>query len=199
MSSFKDRTGERYGRLVALEHVGKDHRGKALWLCACDCGNTKIVTSDSLSSGKSRSCGCLLREFLHKRGNQWGLYEDREEAILKVQYAHLKRRHSKKFSGEVMTFEDFKKKSLQPCYYCGLPYSKGIEDRLAETKGKKRLSDTIININGIDRVDSSKGYTSDNTVSCCKYCNTAKSTMSKEEFLAWVKRVYEFNIKQRTE
>lgn len=194
MAQFKDRTGQRYGRLTVISHAGKDSRGKHLWLCKCDCGNEKIVVSDNLSSGKSNSCGCLKTEFLKRRGNQFGLYENREEAILKVQYSHLKRRATK-FPGEVMSFESFKSKVMMPCDYCGIKYSKELKDRRNETIKDGLFSDTVIQCNGIDRIDSSVGYTEENTVPCCKYCNTAKSTMSKDEFMSWIKKVYEYNFK----
>lgn len=193
MARFLNRVGIRYGRLEVIEHKGKDHRGKHLWLCKCDCGNEKVVVSDNLSSGKSKSCGCLLNEFLSRKGNQFGLFEDREEAILKIQYSHLKRRNTK-FGGEVLSFDEFKSKSFKECHYCGLKYSKTIEDRLNERKEGKKLSETKININGLDRIDSSKGYTSENTVTCCKYCNTAKNTMSVDEFMEWIKRIYSYNF-----
>lgn len=194
MARFLDRVGMRYGRLEVIEHKGKDHRDKHLWLCKCDCGNEKVVVADNLSSGKSKSCGCLKREFLSRKGNQFGLFEDRVEAILKVQYSHLKRRNLK-FGGDILSFDEFKNKSLSKCNYCGLEYSKILEDRLNETKNGKKLSDTIIKVNGLDRLDSNKGYSSENTVACCKYCNTAKNTMSVDEFKEWIKRVYEYNFK----
>lgn len=198
MPKFLDRTNKRYGRLTVVKCCGKDNRGKYLWLCKCDCGNTKIVCADNLSSGKSKSCGCIKREFLKKRGNQWGLYEDRELAMLKVQYSHLKRRHNKnKMSGVLLDFEDFKKKVMSKCYYCGLEFSKTIEDRLNETKSSKKLSNTILKINGIDRKDNNIGYTKENTVPCCKFCNFAKHTMNENEFKQWIKRAYE-NIFYRT-
>ena len=190
MAKFKDRTGERYGRLLVLEYSGKDHRGKHLWRCRCDCGNEKIVVGDNLSSGKSNSCGCLKKEFLSKKGNQFGLYSDRRLAIYKVQYSHLKRRHSK-FSGEIFSFEEFVKKSESPCHYCGLEWSKEIQDRRNETIKDGLFSDVVVKCNGIDRIDSEVGDTSKNTVPCCKYCNTAKNTMTQEEFKRWIIRVYE--------
>lgn len=194
MSRFKDRTNDKHGRLTVVSHAGKDHRGKHLWLCLCECGNEKVVVSDNLSSGKSNSCGCLKAEFLSRRGNQYGLYSDREEALLKVQYSHLKRRDKKKGFIDTMGFDYFRLLSKSPCKYCGLEYSKEIEDRLNESKKQKRLSDHILKCNGIDRVDSSKGYTKDNSVACCKYCNTAKNTMTEDEFYNWIKRVYEYNF-----
>ena len=193
MGVFKDRTGDKHGRLTVISHAGKDHRNKHLWLCLCDCGNEKVIVSDNLSSGKSNSCGCLKAEFLARKGNQYGLYEDRENALLKVQYSHLKRRNVNKGFVETMSFDVFSRLLKSPCSYCGLEYSKEIEDRLSESKKQKRLSDYVLKCNGIDRIDSSKGYTVENSVACCKYCNTAKNTMSVDEFLKWIGRVYEFN------
>jgi hypothetical protein len=43
---------------------------------------------------------------------------------------------------------------------------------------------------GLDRVDSSKGYVSDNVVQCCTTCNRAKQDMSTAEFLEWIVKVY---------
>lgn len=184
----------RYGRLLVIKHAGKDRRNKHLWLCQCDCGNKKVVVADNLSSGKSKSCGCLKAEFLAKKGNQWGLYENREIALLKVQYSHLKRRNKNMGFEDVIDFETFTSLSKGSCKYCGLEYSKEIEDRLNESKKSKRLSDHILKCNGIDRVDSKKGYIKDNCVSCCKYCNVAKHTMTVDEFYKWIKKVYEYNF-----
>lgn len=194
MPRFKDRTNDKYGRLTVISHAGKDHRGKHLWLCLCECGNEKVVVSDNLSSGKSNSCGCLKAEFLSRKGNQYGLYDNREEAILRVQYSHLKRRDKKKGFAKTMSFDVFSLLSKSPCKYCGLEYSREIEDRLNESKKQRRLSDHVLKCNGIDRIDSSKGYTVENSVSCCKYCNTAKNTMSEVDFFKWIKRVYDFNF-----
>ena len=191
MPKFKDRTGHRHGRLLVKECVGKDHRGKYLWLCSCDCGTDKIVVSDNLSSGKSNSCGCLREEVIRRPGNQYGIFKDRRIAILRVQYSHLKRRNTKMGFDEVIDFDTFTRLVESSCDYCGLEYSKEIEDRSSESKKLKLTSDYVLKCNGIDRLDSNLGYSKDNTVPCCKYCNIAKNVMSKDEFLGWVKRVYE--------
>ena len=39
-------------------------------------------------------------------------------------------------------------------------------------------------------MDNEKGYTFDNVVPCCSICNYAKKSMSKEQFLQWIKRIY---------
>ena len=57
-----DLTGERFGRLVALQDAGKTERGQSLWLCHCDCGAEKVIRLSSLRSGESLSCGCRKLE-----------------------------------------------------------------------------------------------------------------------------------------
>ena len=43
--------------------------------------------------------------------------------------------------------------------------------------------------NGIDRLDSTEGYTTDNCVSCCTTCNWMKKKMPLEKFLQKVKEI----------
>lgn len=52
-----DRTGVRYGRLVALRQVEGTK-----WLCRCDCGNEIVVDGRNLTMGGTQSCGCLKLE-----------------------------------------------------------------------------------------------------------------------------------------
>jgi len=68
VGAFIDLTGNRYGRWMVLERTGNDKRGRARWLCRCDCGNEKIVAGASLRSGASRSCGCLQKERASRAG-----------------------------------------------------------------------------------------------------------------------------------
>lgn len=53
--------GQRFGRLTVLEKAENQH-GRTAWLCQCDCGNQKIITTHSLRSGNTKSCGCLQKE-----------------------------------------------------------------------------------------------------------------------------------------
>src|ERR1700758_664302 len=56
-----DLTGQTFGRLLVLEHAGKSVRGQSLWLCACTCGNKKVMQYSSLKCG-TQSCGCKKLE-----------------------------------------------------------------------------------------------------------------------------------------
>jgi hypothetical protein len=70
------------------------------------------------------------------------------------------------------------------CTYCGdAPYRK-------QYAGINK--DRSITFTGLDRVDSSVGYTPDNIVPCCWPCNWAKSDMSVSEFYTWVNRIVAF-------
>jgi hypothetical protein len=50
--------GEKYGRLTLVEP--RDDGAK--WLCKCQCGLTTIVAVGNLTSGHTKSCGCLSAE-----------------------------------------------------------------------------------------------------------------------------------------
>ena len=55
-----DLTGQRFGRLVAIEKKKEGRRTK--WLCRCDCGQEKWIVMDLLRDGRAKSCGCLRKE-----------------------------------------------------------------------------------------------------------------------------------------
>lgn len=59
---FKDISGQRFGRLVAVEEAGRDQHRNIVWHCACDCGGTCIVAGYLLRQGHTQSCGCYQRD-----------------------------------------------------------------------------------------------------------------------------------------
>jgi hypothetical protein len=124
----------------------------------------------------------------NKIGNGIGLnnplkIKDRKEAVLKKRYCKLKYRHKKvlKSEKEVICFRQFKMIFSSKCFYCNSKHSFVIKD-ISENNYGEKISDTIVKCNGIDRIDSSKGYTKGNVVTCCKNCNVAKAEMSTIEF-----------------
>ena len=58
----RDLTGERFGRLVVIELVGKTHYGQSAYKCKCDCGNETVSAYSNLTSGNTSSCGCKQKE-----------------------------------------------------------------------------------------------------------------------------------------
>ena len=66
MNIFKDITGQRFGKLVALESYKSDKNNRWHWKCLCDCGNTTIVSGTNLRTGVTKSCGCIVKERMKK-------------------------------------------------------------------------------------------------------------------------------------
>ena len=60
-----DLTGQRFGKLFVDGYAGS-RNGRSVWHCKCDCGNTIDVFSSYLTTGDTKSCGCIMsyREFL---------------------------------------------------------------------------------------------------------------------------------------
>lgn len=67
MPNFKDITGQRFGRLVALKPRRKTI---VLWLCQCDCGKQRLILPTHLHSGHTRSCNCINREGTSDRNRE---------------------------------------------------------------------------------------------------------------------------------
>lgn len=65
-----DLAGQRFGRLTAIEH-GPNDGVRVQWVCRCGCGQEVLVSTNSLRTGNTRSCGCLRRDLLTSvRGDQ---------------------------------------------------------------------------------------------------------------------------------
>lgn len=168
-------------------------RKRSAWLCQCDCGNTKVVKSDELKSGDTKSCGCLNDERRKERAHNLYAplikYHPSETTARRVWRCNYK---------DGIIFEDFYRISQLPCHYCGAGpnniQNSARQDKKASQTAKER-GDFIYN--GLDRVDSSKPHTLDNVVPCCKWCNFAKRERSVEDFETWVEQIYQTQQKRK--
>ena len=101
MPKVLDLTGQRYGRLKVIKYVGVKRTHKA-YLCKCDCGTEKIITSSDLRSGRVKSCGCYKQELITDENEIHGLRKHRLYSI----WANMKSRcynpnatHYKRYGG----------------------------------------------------------------------------------------------------
>jgi len=53
--------GQRFGRLLVISQVKSKSQSRH-WACVCDCGTEVVVPTYRLSSGNTKSCGCLKRD-----------------------------------------------------------------------------------------------------------------------------------------
>lgn len=179
-------SGDKYNYLTIIKFhhsLFKYGRNNFYYLCKCDCGKEKIILKDSIKNEDTQSCGCK-----HFISNGKSHRKNKFEASARAIYGLLKER-SKRYNRKVdITFEEFYNISQLECYYCGIS-----PQQFFKTHDNKCYGTFIYN--GIDRIDSCKGYIIGNVVPCCKRCNIAKNDMSIEDFLNHINRIYEHNKK----
>ena len=175
--------GNRYGRLIVLSSEqsyksppkpGKKQSCRKQWLCLCDCGNKIIASGTKLRNGKIYQCASCG-------------YKSRPQSAIKIDPAYrlyqlsILTRVAKTDILLDLPFHIWQKIVSEKCVYCGK---------------KPQLKPYANNVlaNGIDRIDSSKGYTVDNCVSCCSLCNHMKGALSKEDFLNHIERILEYTF-----
>ena len=82
-----------------------------------------------------------------------------------------------------LTYEEFSQFITKNCFYC-----KSEPKNTSKNRNNKRTG-YIFNYNGIDRMDSSLGYVTNNCVTCCKHCNFAKRKLSVREFVSLARAI----------
>lgn len=55
----KDISGQKFGKLTVVKMICQNESKQNIWECVCECGNIKTVYTKQLTSGHTRSCGCL--------------------------------------------------------------------------------------------------------------------------------------------
>lgn len=127
--NFKDLTGKRYGRLIALEVVGKDKNRHLMWECVCDCGNKKTIAGTSLMSGYTTSCGCYQKEVIGKSGLTHGMSNTKLYNVYRGMIGRCygnEEKYKKRYKGKIFVcdrwLEDFQNfyDDMSPTYKEGL-------------------------------------------------------------------------------
>jgi 5-methylcytosine-specific restriction endonuclease McrA len=137
------------------------NKPRYIFKCSTDgCPNTTTPKTESIQKGEIFCREC--------RNNQF------KKRPYERSYNHLKKRcKEKQLEGQILTYEEYEQLcSIEYCHYCGKFLNR------AQYKSQPG-SDAIL----IDRKDSSKGYTVDNSVPCCPECNNNKAAwMNDKEF-----------------
>lgn len=162
----KDILTKKFGKLIPLERVEAPEHIKnvngTFWKCKCDCGNEIRVSRSNLISGSTKSCGCIPNRTI---------MPNKQHCKNIIYSRYTQRCRNSKRKGLFLTKEQVIELSLKSCHYCGLDHS-----NIARTKYES------LEYNGLDRIDNSKGYSLDNVVTCCKFCNALRSdTLTQEE------------------
>ena len=101
MPPLRDLTNQTFGRLTVISRSGSATAG-ATWECRCSCGNMLIVTSNNLTTGNTKSCGCLPREGALTHGDWRGRRATKEYAAwsgMKTRCGNPKHNRWKNYGG----------------------------------------------------------------------------------------------------
>lgn len=66
-----------FDRLKVIKRAENDKYQNSQWVCKCRCGNITIVRGSHLTSGNTRSCGCLDREAVARNNYKHGMWSTR--------------------------------------------------------------------------------------------------------------------------
>jgi hypothetical protein len=171
MGKFIDLTDKKFGRLTVIKKDNNKYK-RIRWLCKCDCGKEKTVFGEDLKNGHTQSCGCYKKEM---QSLPFG-----ESNANKLFNKYKRMANQRKVIFE-LSKENFFELTKQDCFYCG---------KIPSSIAKGIRTNGYYIYNGIDRIDSNKGYTIENTVACCGRCNEAKMAETQEDFFEWIKIVH---------
>lgn len=177
----------KYGRLTLIEKTQiKYTDGTFLFKFICDCGNEKIALLRCVKRGETLSCGCLQAEGASARMVGKCPSNKRPEKERAVSWSFSETKQSAKTRKIEMSLSVFDIANLvfENCYYCDAPPARLI-------KHTRDCAQVKVPVNGIDRYDNSVGYTKDNSVPCCSYCNYLKRDRHGLDFLKVVKKISE--------
>jgi len=185
-------TGRKFGRLYVEQCLvlsnGNNKQGE--YLCTCDCG-TKDLKLSGYNLQRQDSCGCLRHE--HRLRNALIRRKPSVTTINNCYCIHVCA--TNRDGRKPLAKEQWLNIVIQPCYYCGEIDIRNIAstDHYKRRAGVTLTEDLIkqyeVKINGVDRIDSTKGYELDNCLPCCTTCNTMKMANTQEEFFRKVQLV----------
>lgn len=182
---LKTRKGELTNWTFISESHSNPNTGRRYVNARCKCGREKVICINNVRCGNSTCCGLSPC-----RGTERD--KDIEVGYRAILYVYKKHAKDRGFPFD-LNYDYFKELTKGNCHYCGIEPIQVYQ--LKNPKTGKIRSGVPITYNGVDRVDSTKGYFNDNVVTCCKICNRAKSNLSLDDFKDWINRVYLKTIK----
>lgn len=144
----------------------------------CKCGNELFILKDDVFNPLRTKCKqCTAKKF-NKTFNLE--LDDLDVERLNTMFQNnIVKRSIKLDVPCTISLQEYLTMISGDCHYCGCK-----PNQVAIVNGKRFIH------NGIDRIDSTRGYTQDNIVPCCTKCNMAKGSLTKDEFLQLVNDIF---------
>lgn len=157
--------------VLSLDHEEYDSLKqikRSYFLCKCSrCGNTTTVRTDRFGKNSyiPKSCTFCINDLQKEIAEKKYKIKDTKQTRDRIN--SIKSGAKGRNLDFYLTDKQIEDIIAKPCYYCSIEHS-----------------------NGIDRIDSTKGYIVNNCVPCCKVCNLMKNKFSLDLFLNKVSLIY---------
>lgn len=164
---------------VKLKQILSVDNGRLFVICEClNCKKEFKAKFHNIYKGQYKSCGCL-KHASGKKNPKWkGLGEISKSLFFSLQRGAEVR--NIKFNISLNDIWDLFLKQNGKCVFSGA--------NLTFPKNRKDTSYTA----SLDRIDSSKGYELDNIQWIERNINFMKQSMNNEEFLYYIKKIYQY-------
>ena len=139
--------GDKRGKLTVVERSGIDRWGARLWVCLCECGNTKEMLASHINHKKMPSCGCYSNKAKGDHSRTHGLTKTRE-------FNSWKGMKSRCYNPKNKHYKDYGGRGISVCERWLLSFESFYSDMGA--KPDKSLS--------IERLDVNGDYTPENCI-----------------------------------
>lgn len=166
------------GSWIGNVHILEYELKKSYYYFQCKCGN-KFSGTISTCEQKNRQLeeigftGCTLCVNKYKRSII------SEEKYFNPIYKMYRKGAIKRNLEFNLSLEECIDLYKSKCFYCNSPQSNSM-----------KVGKVIVKYNGIDRLNNSEGYYTENVVPCCKLCNYAKNATDYVDFINHINKIY---------
>jgi hypothetical protein len=190
-----------FGRLTTLKNAEKrfENNGNSFWWrqCLCECGKTVWIREWALMrKNGTQSCGCLASEVHAKRmkneargfaiNRKWRpLLPNGVSAVKRLFKVYKRQAKNRSYCFDI-DLDFFLQITKEECHYCGT--------EPCQSTNYPNVNGQYV-YNGIDRIRNEEGYIKENCVPCCGICNQMKMALGYEEFLRYIKLIYNRLVK----
>ncbi len=151
----KDLTGLTFNKLTAVKKI-ENISGRVAWLFRCECGNEKGIISCNVTSGKSKSCGCLKGKHGNSRKPEYNVWYSMVDRCTNTKHKFWHR-----YGGRGITIDAR-----------WLDFSLFISD----------VGERPSSAHQLDRTDNDKGYCKDN----CRWVLSVDNVRNRSDSKYWV-------------
>jgi hypothetical protein len=152
--NFKDRTGEKVGRLTVKSFHGTHNKKISLWNCICTCGKEVVVRGYNLKITHTQSCGCFHNEVTGSLTRTHGFASGGTPQRIYRIFTGIKQRCSNE---KWYCFKNYGGRGIQCSWKSFEEFKKDMyEDYIVHIKEHGELNTSI------DRIDNDGGYCKEN-------------------------------------